>query len=108
MAVASVPLSYKAAAYEMGKHHKEASINWADLPFGTVPSPLFGLPVLEAALRVREVRVEEYHDVGSHVLFISAIEQETFPEHPLKEGLQLFHNFSSYRQYLGFTAASES
>lgn len=102
MALASVPLSYKAAAYEMGKHHKETSIDWAELPFRTVPSPWLGLPVLEAALRVREVRVEEYHEVGSHILFITSIERETFPEHSREgaDSLQLFHSYSAYRQYL--------
>ncbi len=102
MALASVPLPFKAAAYEMGKHHKMASIDWAKLPFRTVPSPTFGLRVLEAALRVREVRVEEVHEVGSHMLFITSIEHESLPKRmPAGEdGLQLFHSYCSYRQYL--------
>jgi flavin reductase (DIM6/NTAB) family NADH-FMN oxidoreductase RutF len=94
MALAGVPLPYKAAAYEMGKHHRQTSIDWADIPFRTVPSPLFGLPVPEAALRIREVRVQEFHEVGSHILFITTIERET----PGNDGLQLFHSFGSYRQ----------
>jgi len=102
MALASVPFSYKAAAYEMGKHHKKASIDWASLPFRTVQSPLFDLPVPEAALLVREVHVEEFHEVGSHVLFITSVERETIPEHAAEgiDSLQLFHCYSSYRQYL--------
>jgi flavin reductase (DIM6/NTAB) family NADH-FMN oxidoreductase RutF len=97
MALASVPFRYKAAAYELGKHHRRTSIDWAEIPFPTVPSPLFELPVPEAALRVREVRVAEFHEVGSHVLFITSIERDTAGS---EDGLQLFHSFSSYRDYL--------
>jgi len=102
MALASIPVSYKAAAYEMGKHHKKANIDWNVLPFPTIPSPLFGLRVPEAALRVREVRVEEFHEIGSHCLFITCIQRETVPGlvSGSESGLQLFHRFSSYRQYL--------
>ena len=98
MALASVPLSYQAAAYELGKHHRKASIEWTDLPFETVHSPLFGLPVIEAALRLREVRVEQYHEVGSHVLFITSIERETFTNRA--QTPQLFHQYSSFRVYV--------
>jgi flavin reductase (DIM6/NTAB) family NADH-FMN oxidoreductase RutF len=98
MALASVPVSYQAAAYELGKHHRMTSIDWAALPFPTVSSPLFGLPVIEAALRLREVRVEEYHEVGSHVLFVTSIERETLPNSPRSP--QLFHRYSSFRRYL--------
>ena len=80
MALASVPLSYKTAAYEMGKHHKKTSIDWGQIPFRTIPSPLYGLRVPEAALRVREVRVEEFCEVGSHCLFITSIQRGTLPQ----------------------------
>jgi hypothetical protein len=61
---------------------------------------LFGLPVPEAALRVREVRVEEFHEVGSHCLFLTSMLRETLcgPVPENEDGLQLFHSFSSYRQ----------
>lgn len=98
MALASIPLAYKAAAYEMGKHHKKTTIDWDQLPFRTVQSPLFGLRVPEEALKVREVRVREFHEVGSHCLFITSIQRETLGAGP--RSLQLFHRFSSYRQFL--------
>lgn len=103
IALASVPFEQKEIAYEMGKHHRKANIDWATLPFRTVPSTLYGLPVLEGALRVRDVRIHEFHEVGSHILFITTIERETIPENPLDCGRsrQLFHAFSSYREYLG-------
>ena len=96
MALASIPFTYRAIAYELGKHHRQSSIDWTALPFKTVPSPSLGLRVPEAALRIREVHVQEFHEVGSHVLFIASIERETFPDAPV--ALQLFHIFGSHRQ----------
>jgi len=101
MALASAPFAYKSAAYELGKHHKLASIDWASLPFPTTPSPEFGLPVPKAALRVREVHVDEFHEIGSHILFLTSVVRDTIPSPPRQ--LQLFHSFSSYRQYLAMT-----
>jgi flavin reductase (DIM6/NTAB) family NADH-FMN oxidoreductase RutF len=101
MALASAPFTYKDTAYELGRHHKLASIDWTSLPFPTEPSPEFGLPVPEAALRVREVTVEEFHEVGSHVLFLTSVVRDTVPA--TARELQLFHSFSSYRQYLAMT-----
>lgn len=89
MALASIPFTYKAIAYELAKHHKQASIDWSTLPFSTMPSPLFGLRVPEAALRVREVRVQEVHEIGSHTLFLTSVERETAGA----DGRQLFHSF---------------
>jgi flavin reductase (DIM6/NTAB) family NADH-FMN oxidoreductase RutF len=97
MALASVPLSWKAVAYELGKHHRKTHIDWDALGFPTVRSPLFGLRV-PAAMRVREVTVKEFHEVGSHILFITTIESEELPDRARE--LQLFHSFSSYRNYL--------
>lgn len=101
IALASVPFQRKAIAYELGKHHRNDKIDWAALPFRTVPSTLYDLPTLEGALCVRDVRIHEFHEVGSHILFLTTIERETFPD-PLDRGRggQLFHAFSSYRQYL--------
>jgi flavin reductase (DIM6/NTAB) family NADH-FMN oxidoreductase RutF len=89
MALASIPFTYKATAYELAKHHKQASIDWSALSFPTMPSPLFGLRVPEAALGVREVRVQEVHEIGSHTLFLTSVERETAGA----DGLQLFHSF---------------
>jgi flavin reductase (DIM6/NTAB) family NADH-FMN oxidoreductase RutF len=102
MALSSAPFTYKDIAYDLGKHHKLASIDWAELPFPTESSPLFRLPVPSAALKIREVEVREVHDVGSHMLFITSIVRETVPQAVSNGagGPQLFHAFSSYRQYL--------
>jgi flavin reductase (DIM6/NTAB) family NADH-FMN oxidoreductase RutF len=103
MALASVPLANKDMAYEMGKHHRKTRIDWSELPFRTKESPLFRLPVLEDAFRVREVEVKEWHEVGSHFLFITSVERETLSHPAITDNrLQLFHGFSSYRQYLAW------
>lgn len=107
MALASTPFAYQQIAYDLGKHHQETSIDWSRLPFARKCSPEFGLPVAEAALKVREVEVREFHDVGSHILFITSIVRETTPRSdPDTGGPQLFHAFSSYRQYLAMSKAT--
>jgi flavin reductase (DIM6/NTAB) family NADH-FMN oxidoreductase RutF len=102
LALASVPLSYTRVAYELGKHHRQASIDWNALPFSTVPSPMFGLSVPAAALRVREVRVEHFYEVGSHVLFLTSVVGDTIPDRVLDGpgSLQLFHIHGAYHEYL--------
>src|SRR5262245_59544978 len=87
MALASIPITYKDIAYQLGRHHKLSEIDWSSLPLRTTTSPLFGLPVAEDALKIREVRVREFYEIGSHVLFVTCIERETIG----KAGLQLFH-----------------
>ncbi len=108
MALASAPFTYQEIAYELGKHHKAESIDWSRLPFARKSSPQFGLPVAEAALKVREVEVREFHDVGSHMLFITSIVRETTPERGIHaDGPQLFHAFSSHRQYLAMSEMAQ-
>jgi flavin reductase (DIM6/NTAB) family NADH-FMN oxidoreductase RutF len=97
MALASIPFSYQGITYELGKHHKLADIDWGALPFKTARSPLFDLRVPDAALRVREVSVKEFHEVGSHVLFVTRVERETIAGGP--KSLQLFHAFESHRTF---------
>ena len=93
MALAGLPFDYKAAAYELGKHHRMESIDFSALPFATRPSQTFGLPVMTDALRVREVEVSEFHEVGSHMVFVTSIVSDT-GRRP-NAGPQLFHAFSS-------------
>jgi len=102
LALASAPSSYKAIAYELGKHHKATAVDWTALPFETVPSPLFGLLVPTASLRIREVRVEECHQVGSHMLFVTSVARDTIRESTAggADDLPLFHLHGAFRQYL--------
>lgn len=56
------------------------------------------------ALRVREVSVKEFHEVGSHALFLTTVERDTIPGGA--KSLHLFHTFESYRRYLSVTKRS--
>jgi flavin reductase (DIM6/NTAB) family NADH-FMN oxidoreductase RutF len=98
MALTSIPFSCRDVVYRLGTHHSELSIDWSTLPFRTTASKLFGLPVHEEAIRVREVQVKEFHEVGSHVLFVTSIESDTSHER-VRDGnapVQLFHSFSPW------------
>lgn len=90
MALASMPWKLKDVAYDLGKYHKVSNVDWNALPFRTTPSALFALPVPEGFPGVREVEVEEFHQIGSHVLFITTTKHETAAE---QNELQLFHQF---------------
>jgi flavin reductase (DIM6/NTAB) family NADH-FMN oxidoreductase RutF len=94
MALSGVPFAYQAIAYELGKHHRLSNIDWDALPFTTTRSPLFNLRVPDAALRVCEVTVHEFHEVGSHVLFLTTVERESIPD--VAKVPQLFHSFGPY------------
>ena len=98
MSLASVPVQYQSMVYELGKHHRLPSVCLANLPFPVTLSPTFGLPVMKDALRVREVEVAEFHEVGSHVLFLTTLVSDSHYEHSGRP--QLFHAFNSYRKYL--------
>lgn len=108
LALAKAPLAYKEYAYEMGKHHKLATIDWAALPFAVDRSPAFGLPVAAAAPAVREVEIRECHEVGSHMLFVTSVVEESRPKDSSPETPQLFHAFSSYRQYVAMNREARS
>ena len=77
MALSGVPFAYQAIAYELRKHHRLSNIDWDALPFTTARS------------------VHEFHEVGSHVLFLTRVERETVPD--AAKGPQLFHSFGPYR-----------
>ena len=96
MVLSSIPVSWKDIAYQLGKHHRKESIDLGALPFETTRSLAFGLPMPKTALALREVRVEETHLVGSHMLFVTTTaHRETFSGAP-----RMFHIHGTYDQYL--------
>ena len=95
MALSGVPFAWQGVTYDLGKHHRLSNIDWEKLPLTTTRSPLFNLRVPDAPLRVCEVYVHEFHEVGSHVLFLTTLERETVPDSAT--GPQLFHSFAPYR-----------
>lgn len=94
LAVSSVPLAWRKTVFALGRNHRQAAVE--DLPFPTVPSRSFGIPVPEGALTVREVRIERAVEVGSHVLFVTTT--ETLERRA--EGLQMCHTHTFHQRWL--------
>ena len=95
IAMSSAPAELLDDVYALGRQHRQPSL---DLSAQAVPisgSPLFGLPVLGQAGLVRELSIEKVERIGSHVLFIARIEQETGLAHR-----QLAHVSGMYVEWL--------
>jgi flavin reductase (DIM6/NTAB) family NADH-FMN oxidoreductase RutF len=93
--LSSVPVEEMSLAYQMGRNHHKASVEWASLPFALTKSVTFGLPVPTFALRVRELEVLQSRDTGSHRLFICKV----VDEHPIADGLQFFQAHGFYDEW---------
>jgi flavin reductase (DIM6/NTAB) family NADH-FMN oxidoreductase RutF len=76
IALSTVPLAKAHSAYRLAANHLKESIDWGQLPFSTRPSCVFGIPVPEFALRVREVEIEKIQPIGSHTFFVGRIKKE--------------------------------
>jgi flavin reductase (DIM6/NTAB) family NADH-FMN oxidoreductase RutF len=96
LAVSTVPLAWSAAAFALGRNHRHETIDWAGLPFATVPSPTWGIPVPAGALTVREVRIERLVEAGSHTIFVTTTERLE----RRAEGLQMCHVHGFHQMYL--------
>ena len=91
VAVSSLPLSQAQLAYRLAVNHTKDSIEWEQLPFATMPSSSFHIPVPVFAQRVRELEVEGVHPIGSHTFFVARIvSDEVFSRAP---GLCVIHGF---------------
>jgi flavin reductase (DIM6/NTAB) family NADH-FMN oxidoreductase RutF len=73
VALSSIPAEQTEVAYKLGKNHKEASVDWEQLPFATTPSGEFGFPVPRFSLRVREMQVEAVRTLAGYKLFLATI-----------------------------------
>jgi flavin reductase (DIM6/NTAB) family NADH-FMN oxidoreductase RutF len=102
LALSSVPLSHASLAYQLAINHTKDSIAWEQLPFATVCSATFGIPVPAFAKRVRELKVETIHRIGSHTLFIARI----IADDRLASGPELcvIHGFYQYWRLRGHSA----
>lgn len=85
VAVSSVPVDQTSVAYGLGKNHRQARIDWTELPFDTAPSPAFRLPVPRFALRVRELEIISVQSVGDYKHFLA----DTVEDQSWADGLQL-------------------
>lgn len=95
IAMSSAPAELLDAVYALGSQHRKPTLDLSQLTVPISRSPLFGLPALEQAGLVRELSVERVERIGSHVLFITRIEQETGLAHR-----QLAHMSGMYVEWL--------
>jgi hypothetical protein len=96
IAASAVPLRYKPAVYAMGKNHRQPLLDPSTLPVPYGPSKSFQIPVPAEALSVRELNIEQFLDLGSHVLFVARTHSmETHTEEP-----QMCHVHRFYQQFL--------
>ncbi len=72
-AISNVPLSEAALAKGLGRNHLKSSIDLSELPFASWSSPVFGFPVPDFAVRVREIEIETSMRLGSHTFFIARL-----------------------------------
>jgi flavin reductase (DIM6/NTAB) family NADH-FMN oxidoreductase RutF len=91
VALSSVPIEQAAVAYALGKNHKIQRADWQRLPFATIKSAAFGLPVPQFSPRVREMQVAQVQTMGTHTLFIC----DVIEDRRYANGSQLFivHGF---------------
>jgi hypothetical protein len=67
IAVSEVPYQFKDVIYQLGKHHREP-LSANKLPFGFIPSELYGFPIPEWANSYKEIRIVNTMNLGSHML----------------------------------------
>ncbi len=73
IALSSVPISQAPLAYQLAVNHFKESIVWDELPIATKMSAAFQIPVPVFAQRVREMKIERVHRIGSHTFFVAQI-----------------------------------
>jgi flavin reductase (DIM6/NTAB) family NADH-FMN oxidoreductase RutF len=96
VALSSVPVEAIPLAYQLGRNHRKASVEWASLPFSLTKSATFGLPVPTFSPRVRELEVVQSRNMGSHTLFICKLVEE----HGIADGLQFFQAHGFYEEWI--------
>jgi flavin reductase (DIM6/NTAB) family NADH-FMN oxidoreductase RutF len=69
--VSAAPAAWKETAYHLGAHHKQASIDWDGLPFAMQPSTRLGIPRPVESPLVRELLIDDFSPIGSHMFFRS-------------------------------------
>jgi len=72
-AISNVPLTEAELTKALGRNHLKSSIDLSDLPFESRLSPVFGFPVPDFAVRVRELEIESSQRLGSHTFFIARL-----------------------------------
>jgi flavin reductase (DIM6/NTAB) family NADH-FMN oxidoreductase RutF len=95
MAMAEVPHAFATQAYSLASGHKRLRKAGETLPFATLPSPRWELPLPREARRVREVEVEHIETVGSHQLMTTRVVSDSS-----QDGERLHHISGLYERAL--------
>jgi flavin reductase (DIM6/NTAB) family NADH-FMN oxidoreductase RutF len=106
LVLSNVPVRYASLAYGLARNHTKAFIDEADLPFSTVPSPMFQFPIPEFAVRVREMKLEKVHRIGSHSFFVTHIVRDTVLS--VEPSLCVIHGYYQTRRLGGQGAAMKA
>jgi len=76
VAISGIPIARCSLAFQLAANYKIQSVDWTTLPFRTVASAEFGIPVPDFAAGVREVEIEKVERIGGHRLYIGRIARE--------------------------------
>jgi flavin reductase (DIM6/NTAB) family NADH-FMN oxidoreductase RutF len=95
LAISNVPLEQAQLAKKLGRNHMKDSIDMAQLPFDSRPSPAFRFPVPEFAVRVREMEIEFHQRLGSHTFFIGRVVQDE----RISDSLEFFYVHGIYQAW---------
>jgi flavin reductase (DIM6/NTAB) family NADH-FMN oxidoreductase RutF len=95
IALCSIPVEQTSLTFELGKNHKKHHLAFDQLPFPTIKSTGFGLPIPAFSLRVRELEIELVRSMGSHKLFLARIVEEQ----RRADGLQMFQVHGFYQAW---------
>jgi flavin reductase (DIM6/NTAB) family NADH-FMN oxidoreductase RutF len=71
--LSSVPMPLCSIAIQLAINHTKDSIDWSQLPFLLSRSRELRVPFPASSPRVREMKVDQVHKIGSHTLFLARI-----------------------------------
>jgi flavin reductase (DIM6/NTAB) family NADH-FMN oxidoreductase RutF len=106
LAVSNVPLPLCSVAFKLATNHTKESIEWNSIPFPLTLSKNLLIPVPAAAPRVREMKVDQVHKIGSHTLFIARIISDEW--HWDEPQVHIIHGFYQHWRLRGDKAKLKS
>jgi flavin reductase (DIM6/NTAB) family NADH-FMN oxidoreductase RutF len=106
IALSNVPLSLCSVAFRLAINHTKDSIDWNQLSFPLTLSRNLLIPVPASAPRVREMKVDQVHKIGSHTLFIARIISDNW--HRNQPQVHIVHGFYQHWRLRGDKARLKS
>jgi hypothetical protein len=106
IALSNVPLSLCSVAFRLAINHTKDSIDWNQLPFPLTLSRRLLIRVPASAPRIREMKVDQVHKIGSHTLFIARIISDEW--HSNEPQVHIVHGFYQHWRVRGDRAQLKS